>query len=300
MGQAPVGIAVAGDAGDGRRQRRDPLRAGPVAGGLGRPATTPRPWRPPRNRRWRARPRGRPGGRAPGRRRAAAAGCAGPGARAGRRRPWARRRCARCASTGRRRGRRTTRARGPTRRRRRRAPARRGHDTRPPPRRPAGACRPRGSPAARSRAPCRAARRRARRRRSKRPRRSTPDDRSGRARRATDSSTDECSTAVVTTWPPGERASAPHTAAVTASVPPEVSTTSRGRAPNRAAICSRACSMATRTVRPSWCRRPGSAAREGSREEREHGLERLGAQRRGRGVVEVGAAGHAGTAVRRG
>ena len=44
----------------------------------------------------------------------------------------------------------------------------------------------------------------------------------------------------------------------TASVPLAVNTTSRGRAPKRAATCSRAVSTATRVAWPSACRRPGS------------------------------------------
>ena len=46
------------------------------------------------------------------------------------------------------------------------------------------------------------------------------------------------------------RASAPHTAVLTASVPDDVNTTSRGRAPKNAATCSRASSSATRVDAP--------------------------------------------------
>ena len=44
----------------------------------------------------------------------------------------------------------------------------------------------------------------------------------------------------------------------TDSVPDDVNTTSRGRAPKNAATCSRAFSSATRVARPSECKRPGS------------------------------------------
>jgi hypothetical protein len=47
------------------------------------------------------------------------------------------------------------------------------------------------------------------------------------------------------------RAAAPKMAALTDSVPPEVKITSRGRAPKKAATCSRASSSATRAARPS-------------------------------------------------
>src|SRR5439155_9948715 len=82
--------------------------------------------------------------------------------------------------------------------------------------------------------------------------------------RATASRTQECSTAVVTTCPSPEpvrdpaRASAPATAVLTASVPDDVNTTSRGRAPKKDATCSRAVSSAIRVARPSACKRPGS------------------------------------------
>ena len=55
------------------------------------------------------------------------------------------------------------------------------------------------------------------------------------------------------------RVVAPQTAVLTASVPVAVNTTSRGRAPTRAATDSRASSMATRVTRPSLWTRPGSA-----------------------------------------
>ena len=61
--------------------------------------------------------------------------------------------------------------------------------------------------------------------------------------RAHASSTAECSTAVVTMWsarPPRRVPTAPQIAVFTASVPLDVNTTSRGRAPNSAATCSRA------------------------------------------------------------
>ena len=47
-------------------------------------------------------------------------------------------------------------------------------------------------------------------------------------------------------------------AALIDSVPPEVKTTSRGRAPKKAATWSRASSRATRAARPSAWTRPGS------------------------------------------
>ena len=76
--------------------------------------------------------------------------------------------------------------------------------------------------------------------------------------RAEASRTAECSTAEQATGP-GSARPTPHTAALMASVPPEVKTTWRGRTPNRAATCSRASSRAARTMRPSVCTRPGSA-----------------------------------------
>ena len=48
-------------------------------------------------------------------------------------------------------------------------------------------------------------------------------------------------------------------ALATASVPDEVNTTSRARAPKNSATCVRASSSATRVARPSAWRRPGSA-----------------------------------------
>ena len=81
---------------------------------------------------------------------------------------------------------------------------------------------------------------------SKRPERSTPTIGHVDVGRATLSRTHECSTAVVTTCPRRDRASAPDTAVLTASVPDDVNTTSRGRAPKNAATCSRAFSSATR------------------------------------------------------
>ena len=58
---------------------------------------------------------------------------------------------------------------------------------------------------------------------------------------------------------PGSARVAPHTAALTASVPPEVNTTWRGRTYRSAATCSRASSSLARTMRPSVWTRPGSA-----------------------------------------
>ena len=78
------------------------------------------------------------------------------------------------------------------------------------------------------------------------------------AARAEASRTAECSTAEQTTGPGSARV-APHTAALMASVPPEVNTTWRGRTPNSSATWSRASSSAARTMRPSVWIRPGSA-----------------------------------------
>ena len=71
------------------------------------------------------------------------------------------------------------------------------------------------------------------------------------------SRTAECSTSGHTTWVP--RSDAPQVAALIASVPPLVNTTSRPRRPSSAATCSRASSMTPRAIRPSVCTRPGSA-----------------------------------------
>ena len=87
-----------------------------------------------------------------------------------------------------------------------------------------------------------------RRRRARAPRRVVP----------TASRTAECSTAAATNAPPGVRRAAPKQAALIASVAPLVNTTSRGRAPNNAATCSRASSSAARAMRPSVWTRPGS------------------------------------------
>ena len=82
----------------------------------------------------------------------------------------------------------------------------------------------------------------------------SPTDGDRRANAAEASRTAECSTAGTTTCPPA-RSAAPHTAAAMASVAPLVNTTSRGRAPSRAATCSRASSTATRAAWPSvWIR----------------------------------------------
>ncbi len=72
-----------------------------------------------------------------------------------------------------------------------------------------------------------------------------------------DSRTAECSTAASTTCEP--RSTAPQVAAAMASVAPLVNTTSRLRAPNCAATCSRACSSIARLVIPSTWMRLGSA-----------------------------------------
>ncbi len=76
--------------------------------------------------------------------------------------------------------------------------------------------------------------------------------------RADASRTAECSTSEQAMGP-GSEAVTPQTAALIDSVPPEVNTTWRGRAPKKAATCSRASSRATRTIRPSVWTRPGSA-----------------------------------------
>ncbi len=55
------------------------------------------------------------------------------------------------------------------------------------------------------------------------------------------------------------RHSAPQVAAAIDSVAPLVNTTSRGRAPTRAATWARACSSPTRAAIPSLWMRPGSA-----------------------------------------
>ena len=60
------------------------------------------------------------------------------------------------------------------------------------------------------------------------------------------------------TGAPGAARQAPHTAALIASVAPEVKTTWRGAAPRRPATSARASSSASRTMRPSSCSRPGS------------------------------------------
>ena len=103
---------------------------------------------------------------------------------------------------------------------------------------------------------------------SKRPSRSTPTSVSSPGSRRQASRTLECSTAVVTMSPPSPaRRTPPQIAWFTASVPLEVKTTSRGRAPKSSATCSRACSTATRVTRPSACSRAGSpwcSARNGS------------------------------------
>ena len=85
-------------------------------------------------------------------------------------------------------------------------------------------------------------------RRSSRPARLGPDA----------SRTAECSTAAQSTAPPGTALVAPQTAALIASVAPEVKTTWRGATLTRPATCARATSSASRTMRPSWCSRPGS------------------------------------------
>ena len=91
---------------------------------------------------------------------------------------------------------------------------------------------------------------------STRPTRSTPTKVT--SNRADASRTAECSTAGTTMCPP--RSPAPHTAVAMASVAPLVNTTSRDRAPSRAATWSRASSTTARATRPSVCTRPGSAA----------------------------------------
>ncbi len=91
---------------------------------------------------------------------------------------------------------------------------------------------------------------------STRPIRSTPTVVT--SKRADASRTAECSTAGTTMRPP--RSPAPQTAAAMASVAPLVNTTSRDRAPNRAATRSRASSTTARAILPSVCTRPGSAA----------------------------------------
>ncbi len=96
---------------------------------------------------------------------------------------------------------------------------------------------------------------------STRPSPSTPttvtDPPATAANTSLDSRTAECSTAASTTCDP--RSTAPHVAAAIDSVAPLVNTTSRLRAPNSAATCSRACSSMARDVIPSTWMRLGSA-----------------------------------------
>src|SRR5262249_16787829 len=80
-----------------------------------------------------------------------------------------------------------------------------------------------------------------------------PTTETSSAARTNASRTHECSTAVVTTCP-----DAPNNAALTDSLPDEVNTTSRGRAPKNEATDARAFSNATRAARPPLCTRPGS------------------------------------------
>ena len=81
------------------------------------------------------------------------------------------------------------------------------------------------------------------------------------------------------------RASAPQIAVLTASVPLDVNTTSRGRAPNSAATCSRAVSTATRVDAAFGVQATGIAVVVA--EVRQHRVERARAQRRRRRVIEI-------------
>ena len=78
------------------------------------------------------------------------------------------------------------------------------------------------------------------------------------AARAEASRTEECSTSAHTTVAPGWDRVALQVAVLTASVPPEVKTTWRGRTPNNAATASRLDSTRVRAARPSVWTRPGS------------------------------------------
>ena len=211
-----------------------------LRGGLGVEAAIEQRRRPPRRSpRWRPPARGRPGGPAPGRRRAAAGE---PQAPADEQR--ARRRSGRPAC-------------GPTPTGGRRPRSSKAIGTRPaawaastwtstprvpararPPRRPAARCPPRGCPTARARSAVSGRTAASSSSGSTRPWRSTPTTRdlAGRlGRRAGPPS------ARRRPAPGGvPRSAAPQQAAAMASVAPLVNTTDRGRAPRSAATCSRA------------------------------------------------------------
>ena len=169
---------------------------------------------------------------------------------------------------------------------------------RPPPRPPAGPCPPRGWPTGSARAPA-GARRGGPGPRPAPPGRSGPGRRRGGARRRPAArrrrAHSECSTAAQSTAAPGRARVAPQTAALAASVPPEVKTTWRGRTPSSAATCPRASSRTARTARPSSWTRPGSPA--GPASARRTASTASGRARGGRGVVEV-VAGHRGRGLR--
>ena len=76
--------------------------------------------------------------------------------------------------------------------------------------------------------------------------------------RAEASRTAECSTGEQATGPGSARV-APHTAALTASVPPEVNTTWRGRTAEQPRHLLAGLFQLARTIRPSVWTRPGSA-----------------------------------------
>ena len=221
------------------------------------------PRRRRRTRRCPRRSRGRRAAPAPARLRRPGAPPAGRAAPPARPSPAVPPACARSPTRGRRRARRD---RSRCARRcctRRRAPARRGGDTPRRPRARAGWCPPRGwppgsaralrairpGPPPRARLPPRPGRcARDGRRRGARPHPHAPRPPGPRSARPPRARRDG----------PGRARVAPHVAALTASVPPDVKTTWRGRVPSSAATCSRAASTVARTMRPSVWTRPGS------------------------------------------
>ena len=298
-GSRPPGRVAAEDrVGDGRADRRRPgRRAGRRSRGRTTRAARRRAGRPPRRRRWRGRRGCRSGHGAPGRRRAGRArGCT--------RGPAAARRC--------RTGRRSCGRRRSSRRARRRR-SRRGPGRRPGPRRRAAGRRtPRATSASSrtgrtvpisllahmtvARATSSGLRAIASRSASgwTRPYAST-----GRYSTVapscspsqwTASRTAWCSTGLARTRVRAGSASRrdqyrPFTARLSASVPPEVKTTSLGRAPSASARVSRASSTVRRALRPAAWREEALPV---TLELGGHRLDRLGKHRGGRGVVEVG------------
>ena len=114
-----------------------------------------------------------------------------------------------------------------------------------------------------------------------------PGSSSGGARRAEAARTVECSTAAQSTGDSRAAPVAPHTAALMASVAPEVKTTWRPATPNSSATCPRATSSASRTTSTLLVHPVGIARRQrGPPGQRSEGL---GPRRCGAGVVEIGA-----------